>query len=180
MIGYLPLDKLQAIMPKAGARAQRFLVPLNAALGIFAIHTIPRIAQFLAQIAVESGELRYTREIWGPTSTQRRYEGRADLGNTEPGDGERYMGRGLIQLTGRHNYTVCSAELGIDVVNNPHMLEQPLLAALSAGWYWDARRINEAADANDIVRVTKLVNGGKTALPLRAAYFQTAMTVLTL
>ena len=94
------------------------------------------LAAFLAQVAHESGNFRYIREIWGPTPAQRGYEGRRDLGNTQPGDGKRYMGRGYIQITGRANYRRYGKKLGIDLENNPELAEQPDIAARVAVEYW--------------------------------------------
>lgn len=139
--------------------------PINAAMREFGISTSPdRIAAFLAQIGHESGRLRYVREIWGPTPVQERYEGRADLGNTQPGDGKRFMGRGLIQITGRANYAQISDALGEDFVRFPGLLERPEFAARSAGWFWASRGLNELADAGDHRRITRRINGGLNGL----------------
>lgn len=165
-------------------RAELFAAPLAAACERYGIDTPARLAAFIAQIGQESGSLRYVREIWGPTPAQARYEGRADLGNTQPGDGRRYKGRGLIQTTGRDNYRRLRERLraaGIacpDFEAEPEALEQPQWAALSAADYWDMRRINDAADAGDFDRVTKLVNGGLTAIEDRRARWERAKAAL--
>lgn len=86
-------------------------------------------AYVLGTAHFETGQFKWMREIWGPTPAQKRYEGRADLGNTQPGDGKRYMGRGFVQITGRRNYTDWSKRLGIDLVNKPELAEQPDIAA---------------------------------------------------
>ena len=88
-------------------------------MGRFQIIGIKRVAAFIAQIGHESGQLVYAREIWGPTPAQAKYEGRKDLGNTVPGDGFKYRGRGLIQITGRANYAACGEPLGLDRINQP-------------------------------------------------------------
>ena len=86
---------------------------------------LKRVAAFIAQIGHESGQLKYVKEIWGPTAAQARYEGRADLGNTVAGDGSKYRGRGLIQITGRANYKACGEALSLDLTNYPELLEKP-------------------------------------------------------
>ncbi len=121
------------------ARATAWLAPIQAATDEFGITTRLRLAAFLAQIGEESEYLIYTREIWGPTAAQLGYEGRADLGNTHPGDGGRFMGRGLIEITGRRNYTLAAVALGLDLLNDPELLEEPVNAARSAAWFWSAR-----------------------------------------
>lgn len=159
-------------------RAANFAPYLNDAMWAEGIVTPIRIRAFLAQIGHESGRLRYTREIWGDTPAQRRYEGRADLGNTEPGDGRRYMGRGLIQITGRANYQRVTDALGEDFVSYPALLETPKWAALSAGWYWGAHDLNALADAGDMRTLTRRINGGWNGLDDRMALYQTAQEVV--
>ncbi len=138
----------------------------------FGIDTTLRKAHFLAQVAHESGAGRWREEIWGPTPAQRRYEGRADLGNTEVGDGYRYRGRGYIQLTGRANYAEFSADMFHDdrAVTNPDMVARLPYAAWAAGWFWRKRAINPLADRDDLVSVTRRVNGGLNGLADRARY----------
>lgn len=142
----------------------------------FGIDTTLRKSHFLAQVAHESGAGRWLEEIWGPTPAQRRYEGRADLGNTEVGDGYRYRGRGYIQLTGRANYAEFSADMFGDdrAVRNPDMVARLPCAAWAAGWFWRKRGINRLADFDDLVLVTKRVNGGTNGLVDRARYLQMA------
>ncbi len=171
-------DKLRAIMPHAGARADVFVLPLIAVMDAYAINTPPRVAAFMAQVGHESGQLRRLREIWGPTPAQRRYEGRADIGNTEPGDGKRFMGRGLIQITGRKNYLLCGFALELDLVARPELLEQPVAAAASAAWYWHNRSLNRYADAGDFVGLTRAINGGTNGIADRRALWGRAKTVL--
>jgi putative chitinase len=119
-----------------------------------------RQAAFLAQVGHESGGLHWLVELWGPTATQLRYETRYDLGNVAPGDGYKYRGRGLIQLTGRENYRKGGQALGVDLINNPELLGEPGLACRSAGWYWKSHGCNELADAGDFEAVTRRINGG--------------------
>ncbi len=127
-------------------------------------------AQIMAQAAHESGDFRYTEEIWGPTSAQRRYEGRRDLGNVNPGDGSRYRGRGFLQTTGRANYAEASRALGADFVNNPQLLAQPNYAAASA-MLWFRKRWNRFTNWSDTRAVTRVVNGGYNGLADREAKF---------
>ena len=147
---------------------------LNQGMDQGQINTCLRISAFLSQILVESGCFKWVREIWGPTDAQKKYEGRIDLGNTQPGDGFKYRGRGLIQITGRKNYTACAAALGIDCVSYPELLEQPQYAVASAVWYWNANNINFIADTDNIEAVTKAVNGGLNGFPQRSQYYNLA------
>lgn len=158
---------LRAVMPMAGRRADLFALPLAAATELFDISTPKRLAAFLAQIAHESGQLGYVRELWGPTTTQRGYEGREDLGNIESGDGKRFMGRGLIQITGRKNYLLCGMGLDLDLLAAPELLEQPEAAAASAGWYWHTHNLNRYADRDDFLALSIAINGRNrsTGLP---------------
>lgn len=171
-------SQLHVIMPLAGARADVFAPPLAAAMLQFEVNKPTRAAAFLAQVGHESGQLRLLREIWGPTPVQRRYEGRADLGNTEPGDGKRYMGRGLIQITGRKNYVLCGFGLHLDLITHPELLEQPEHAAASAGWYWHVHGLNRFADAGDFVGLTKAINGGTNGIADRRALWASSKAVL--
>lgn len=119
------------------------------------------LAQFLAQVMHESGGLRYVREIWGPTKAQRGYEGRKDLGNTQPGDGKRFMGRDVIQVTGRANYRALSKWAGFDFEAKPEALESPEWLGIGAIWYFLTRKgLLDYARAGNIEMVTRRVNGG--------------------
>lgn len=132
----------------------------------FGINTTLRVSHFLAQVAHESAAGRYMEEI----ASGRAYEGRADLGNTQPGDGVRFKGRGLIQLTGRANYgTYSQAMYGDDrAVRDPAMVARLPDAALAAGWYWQAKNINALADRDSLDLVTRRINGGLNGLEDRA------------
>jgi putative chitinase len=142
------------------ARAVLWLAPIADAMKEFGIDTPARQAAFLAQVGHESGGLCWSAERWGPTPAQVRYEGRADLGNTQQGDGYRFRGRGLIQITGRANYGTVAAALGFDVVTDPSALEEPDLAASSAAWWWSEHGLNALADAGSFERITRRINGG--------------------
>lgn len=157
---------LQTATGCTAERAATFAPALAETCARFGIITSERIAMFLAQIGHESGSLRFVAEIWGPTAAQQRYEGRKDLGNTQPGDGERFRGRGLIQTTGRFNYGATAEGLRAyradvpDFVAEPQALERLPWSALSAGWYWSSRGLNRLADAGDFEAITRRINGG--------------------
>jgi putative chitinase len=170
----ITLDELHQIMPYAGGRAALFIEPLNAAMQEFDINTNVREAAFLAQIAHESGSLKYVRELADGTA----YELRHDLGNTEPGDGPRYRGRGLVQITGRANYQACGDALGVDLVGSPELLERTDLACRSAAWFWKTHGLNELADKGDFKLITKRINGGYNGYQDRLAYYERAQRVL--
>ena len=136
-----------------------------------------RLCHFIAQAAHESDGFRTTREYWGPTKAQKGYEGRADLGNTRPGDGKRFMGRGIFQLTGRANYKTMSDKLGLDIVANPDLAAVPATSFLIACQFWTGKKLNKFADADDIREVTRRINGGHTGLAERMAYCKRAKAI---
>jgi putative chitinase len=129
----------------------------------FEIVTPLRIAHFLAQAAAETGNFRYLREIWGPTEAQQRYDGRDDLGNNEPGDGLKYRGRGVFQITGRDNYLRYGKRLGLDLVDHPELAEDPATALHIACLYWTDHRLNDYADADNILGTSNGINRGNPA-----------------
>jgi putative chitinase len=174
----ITIEQLKRIMPKAGARAEVFLDPLNTAMAEFHIDTQRRVQAFLAQIAHESGQLRYTRELASGAAydTGRLAE---RLGNTPEadGDGQRFKGRGLIQITGQFNYRRCSWALYNDerLLIMPELLEQPEDAARSAAWFWWSNGLNTVADCpNSFQAITRRINGGLNGYPERLAYFMAA------
>lgn len=171
-------QQLLQILPNAGRQAGVFVPVLNAAMDKYGIVTKLRIAAFIAQVGHESGQLRYVLEIWGPTAQQAGYEGRVDLGNTVPGDGSKYRGRGLIQITGRANSAACGEALGLDLINQPTLLEQPQYAAMSAAWFWSTRGLNTLADLGEFVKITRRINGGLNGLADRQALYEKALKVL--
>lgn len=142
------------------ARAEKWCAALSDAMIAYQINTPAREAAFLAQIGHESGRLLYVKELWGPTGQQTRYEGRADLGNTEPGDGHRYLGRGLLQITGRANYRAIGNVFGVDFENSPELLQTPHWAARSAAYFWHAHGLNELADAGEFDAISDIINRG--------------------
>lgn len=173
-------DDLHLIMPLASAnRINTFFDSLVLAMEKYEINTPLRQSAFLAQIAVESGSLTYTHELWGPTSQQLLYERdftqpwqaglkktdrnylAYNLGNSEVGDGRRFRGHGLIQDTGRINHGIISKALGVDFVAHPELLEGPVYACESAGHFWLSNGINIFADIPDFDGCCDKVNIGK-------------------
>ncbi|MFA7269941.1 MAG: glycoside hydrolase family 19 protein [Sterolibacterium sp.] len=172
----ITLDDLHVICPSVNqARIEPFVDPLNDAMHEFDIDAnTERETAFLAQICHESGGFYYVREL----ASGDAYEGRSDLGNTEPGDGRKFKGRGLIQITGRSNYAACGDALGLDLCDKPELLEQPIAACRSAGWFWHKRGLNELADAGDFLHITKRINGGTNGWEDRLAYLKRAQKAL--
>lgn len=155
------------------AQVEKYCEPLEECMNRFEINTPMRRAHFLAQLCHESGHLRYSEEI----ASGEAYEGRADLGNNQPGDGVRFKGRGLIQLTGRSNYEAFGRAMG-ETFNTDatvgRIANEPLLAVGAAGWFWHTRELNARADADDIEAVTRRINGGTNGLADRRALYQRA------
>jgi len=171
-------EVLQKIVPRLDdGKAQEVAEALTPAMEWADISTPTRLAAFIAQVAHESGGFRYMREL-GPDSYFDRYEGREDLGNTEPGDGLRFKGRGYIQITGRDNYTQAGADLELDLVNQPEMAETPQVAAYIAAWFWNNRNLNRFADSGDFITLTRRINGGLNGLAERQAYWARAKEAL--
>lgn len=201
-------DTLGVILPAAkAADVARFIGPLNAAMERFGVVTPERQAAFLAQVGFESGNLACLAEnltyshadrivavfpthvtaaeapsfVQQPIALANRvYAGRNGNGDEASGDGWKYRGRGLIQLTGRANYAQASQAIYSDqrLIIAPETLEQPDGAALSAGWYWERHALNELADEGDFRAITKAVNGGFGGYNERAALWATAKEVL--
>jgi putative chitinase len=147
----LSAEQLHAVMPDLPeAKGQSFLPFLQAAIAEFAIEAPARCAAFLAQVANESGQFRFMEEIWGPTAAQRRYEPPSSLaprlGNTQPGDGKRFKGRGPIQITGRANYRRFGDLLGLDLVADPGRAALPETAFRISRLFWARNSLNELAD----------------------------------
>jgi putative chitinase len=171
----LKKEELQAIYKEASeARIDRFIEPLNTVLAEFEINTPQRMRMFLAQIGHESGQLRYVREL----ASGEAYEGRKDLGNTEPGDGVRYKGRGLIQITGKRNYTLCGFGLELPLLETPDLLEQPLNAARSAGWFWKTNNLNSLCDLGLFKELTRRINGGYNGYSDRYKLYQRGFDII--
>ena len=171
-------QQLLQILPNAGQVAGVFVPVLNAAMGHYQIVGAKRVAAFIAQIGHESGQLKYVKEIWGPTAAQAKYEGRKDLGNTVAGDGSKYRGRGLIQITGRANYMACGEGLGLDLIKQPELLEKPQHACMSAAWFWATKGLSTLADAGQFDKITQRINGGQNGAADRQALYARALKVL--
>lgn len=181
----------------------KWLEPLNTTFEKYDINTPRRQAAFIGQCQHESGNFKTLQEnlhysanalmrVWpsrfpdqdtadkyadNPEKIANKvYAGR--MGNTEEGDGWKYHGRGLIQLTGKENYEHCGSSLGVDLVGSPDWLLDPKYAALSAGWFFNKKGLNQLADIGDVVAITKRINGGTLGLDDRAAKTNRALQVL--
>lgn len=155
-----------------------FAVPLTNSMSEYQIDSPARAAAFLAQIGHESGRFNFLHELWGPTPAQLTYEGRRDLGNVQNGDGYRFRGRGLIQITGRVNYDSVSKALKHDFVSNPDDLALPEWSALSAAWFWCVHGCNPLADTGKFEAITRAINGGLNGLADREKLWEQAKKAL--
>jgi putative chitinase len=168
----LTTDQLLRVMPDAGPRASVFLQPLLEAFAEFDIDTPRRRAAFLAQVAHETGQLHYLKEIASGEAYEPPSQKATDLGNTQPGDGRRFPGRGLLQATGRGMYGRLSKALAVDLVGSPELLEAPPLAARSAGYIWTIdKRLNVLADTDQFAAITHRINGGYNGLDSRIGFW---------
>jgi putative chitinase len=146
-----------------------------------AINTPQRLAHFLAQVTEESAGFRWMVEIWGPTPTQVRYEGRLDLGNTQPGDGYRYRGRGPMMLTGHVNFRNTGRRIGYPLEDQPELASQIGVGSLIACDYWTQHGLNRLADQGGLSMVqpiTRAVNGGLNGLADRERRYKLAAAAL--
>ena len=190
----LTLGQLKEATCAKSAYALKFLPYVIETCDRFSINNPSRILNFLAQVGHESGGLFYTEELASGSA----YEGRKDLGNTQKGDGVRFKGRGLIQITGRANYKAVSLALGTDFITNPTFLGgknvakcndvQLKNAVESAGWFWNSKNLNALADQIDITKnidtgnnlvvfkkITKTINGGYNGLPDRLNRYKSGL-----
>ena len=175
-------QQLQQILPNAGQTAGVFVPVLNTAMVRFQIVGTKRIAAFIAQIGHESGQFRYVRELGNDQYLSKYDTGTLAkrLGNTPEadGDGQKYRGRGLIQITGRANYMMCGEALALDLINHPELLENPQHACMSAAWFWASRGLNTLADAGQFDTITRRINGGQNGAADRQALYARALKVL--
>lgn len=174
-VGPVTIAALMRLAAGASAKNPRPLIhPLSIAIdaqrAVFDITTPLRLCHFLAQGAHETDSFKTMIE-YGGTEYFKRYDGRADLGNTKPGDGYRFRGRGFIQCTGRANYATYGKMADLDLIADPDLAAEPTKSVLIAMAYWKDRDINPAADANNIVLVTKRVNGGSNGIAHRRECF---------
>lgn len=175
-------DFILEVAPRfSGAKvaAQRRIVgeisgSFASVLESYEIDNYLRIAHFMGQVTHECAGFRTTEEF----ASGAAYENRTDLGNIHPGDGRRYKGRGLIQLTGRDNYRTIGAKLGLDLEDNPTLAADPLTSLKISCEYWKSRAINAPSDQDDLIRVTRLVNGGLNGLDDRSTYIRRAKGAL--
>lgn len=180
----ITLPQLTQIMPGASLKAGVFLPTLNLAFARYGINSPRRAAAFLAQVGHESAELRYVRELGSDQYLSKYDTGvlAARLGNTveADGDGQKYRGRGLIQITGRRNYQACSQALFSDerLLQRPELLEQPQWACESAAWFWQCNGLNELADKDQFSVITRRINGGLNGLEDRLRLWARAKAVL--
>lgn len=155
------VDTLRAAMPGLStANAVSYLPLMEAAMRERGITSQLRSAMWLAQVGHESMSLMYFEEL----NSGQEYEGRVSLGNTQPGDGVKFKGRGPIQITGRTNYTQAGAALNLPLVTNPKMAADPQYAFRISAWWWYAHNINTFADRGDVIGATKVINGGTQGL----------------
>ncbi|MFA6118108.1 MAG: glycoside hydrolase family 19 protein [Sphingomonas sp.] len=188
--GLISLDQLRKIMPRIPTgKAQIYLSYLNGAMEKWGITSARSIAAFLANVALETGELIYLSEIWGPSEAQLRYEGTKTiprLGNTQPGDGFKFRGRGALQLTGRAAYREAGTALNMDLEGNPDSVSSnPVAIFGTAGWYWSSHKLTPWADAGDFDAVVRGINCGNPTstctpyhLDKRREYYQKALAAL--
>jgi predicted chitinase len=165
---------LQRVAPWLTAQQARGLADaLGPAFARYGIVTPRRAAAAVAQFAHESAGFHTTTEY----ASGAEYEGRRDLGNTHPGDGRRFKGRGYIQVTGRNNYAAAARAFGVDFLAHPEKLAEPRYAALVSCWWWAAHGCNQLADGGDFVALTRRINGGTNGLASREAYHDRARAV---
>lgn len=167
--------QIKQIYPLASLSLINLFLPfINKYSSQYLVNTPLRMSAFLAQIGHESGQLNYTEEI----ASGAAYEGRQNLGNLHPGDGRKYKGRGLIQLTGEDNYSKISRDFGIDFVMFPAKLSEPEWAVRSAYWFWSKKNLNLFADISDFQKITRIINGGLNGYKERCELYERAKNTI--
>jgi len=203
----ITLEQLQSLIPNAVGGPEAWYEPLCEALPQYEINTVERVAAFIAQCSHESGGFSVLEEnlnyraatlskLWPqrfPPGVAEQYAGKPEMianktyggrmgnGSEETGDGFKFRGRGLIQLTGKDNYTACSRDLFQDttLVDDPSILLDPYYAIHSACWFWNKNKLNQFADSSNIAMMTKKINGGTIGLEDRIKHYEHAIEILT-
>lgn len=184
-------EKLKIIFPNVKKdKCALYTKAFNEIFPKYEMNSPKRIAAFLGQIAVESGELRYdielpskfnkkdVKDINEPVGTL--YEGRKNLGNNQPGDGPKFIGRGILQLTGRANYERMSKIINVDLINRPELACDPLISTMIACQYFKDRDLLNLADKWDLDKITERVNGrAKLHHDMRVKYSERALKILS-
>ena len=184
MVTLVQLKKICPLSPRT--RLAPLIAPMCAAMEEFEINTYMRVTAFIAQLAHESGGFQFFAEI----ASGNAYNGKTGLGNDTPGalriaaahgstPGPWWKGHGPIQITGYYNHLHCGNDLGLDLMNNPRLLELPEHGFRGAGWFWEVKKLNFWADQGNFIRLTKMINGGTNGLEDRKAYYERAKAVLT-
>jgi len=176
-------EQLKQIVPTCSDKLIDLYSPfIDSCMKEFEINTPLRQAAFIAQIAHETGAFKYLREIWGPTPQQLKYENSVrlanQLGNTQKGDGFKFIGRGAIMITGRANYERYGKLLGVDLITHPELAESQVFAFRIAGLFWKTKGLNEMADRKEFEQITRRVNGGLNGQAERLSYYEKAKKVL--
>lgn len=171
----LTRNMLKQIAPNAKEEIIGPLVGyLDEYLPKYDINSYLRVCHFIAQAAHESAGFKTLEEY----ASGADYEGRADLGNVKPGDGKRYKGRGIFQLTGRANYRVMGQKLGVDLENKPELAADPLISVRTACEYWNSRKLSIYADLDDVRTITRKINGGYNGFEDRKLYLSRAKAAI--
>ena len=170
----LTADQLSHIAIYAGpVRINTYLSMINDTLAKYQIDTPMRVCHFLAQIIHESGSFQYTTEL----DSGAAYEGRSDLGNTQPGDGPKFKGRGFIQLTGRANYSLYGRAVNEDLIDVPELVATKYPVDV-AGWFWNTHGLNSLADNDELTLITERINGGMNGYDQRLMWLGKAKNIL--
>ena len=180
----LTKEVLKKIFPYADLTNLEQLTPwLNKYMQEHKINTYPRVCHFLAQAGHESSSFNRFSEMYDGKASEyfKKYEFRSDLGNVNAGDGEKFRGRGIFQLTGRYNYHLASnAIFGDDrLIDNPKLVETPEIAVLTACWFWFTRHLNDLADKDEFKAITQKINGGLNGLAERKYFLDKAKMCIT-
>lgn len=172
----LTLNQFEKAVPYTSYKRLELILPnLNFTLKKYGIVTNLRIAHFLTQILVETNYFRIVQYL----ETGERLENNAELGNTEKGDGRKYVGRGYLKIVGRSQYQEYKEASGIDVIANPHIVTTPRIAMDIAGWLWDKKQLNDAADKNDLEAITKLLTGEYLIIRERQEIFKRVVLAIS-